>query len=196
MKRSAEKTKELIFLESMKQFAEKGYDGVRMDEIANTLGINKATIYYHFKDKQTIYEMALEIHIEKIIKTLTSQTATAVGAEAKLKIYIMSLVTLIYTNRNFAKIMIRESIIGGKALPLHVKQKFTQVFKIIYKIVEEGVKEGVFIHTDPMFLHMAIVGTLNLYLAIKDVDVVPMKFKTQEEINSHLEKMLLGYIRA
>lgn len=41
-------------------FAEKGYDGSRMDEIAERAQVNKALIYYYFKSKEKILEEILE----------------------------------------------------------------------------------------------------------------------------------------
>ncbi|NPA71325.1 MAG: TetR/AcrR family transcriptional regulator, partial [Gammaproteobacteria bacterium] len=43
------KTAQLIQHSATKLFAEKGYDGTIMDELASITGANKASIYYHFK---------------------------------------------------------------------------------------------------------------------------------------------------
>ena len=38
-----------------KVFAEKGYDGARVDEIAAEAGMNKAMLYYRIGDKEELY---------------------------------------------------------------------------------------------------------------------------------------------
>jgi AcrR family transcriptional regulator len=41
-------------------FAERGYDGVRLSELARELGIGKATLYRHFRNKQALFIDCLE----------------------------------------------------------------------------------------------------------------------------------------
>ncbi len=48
---------------ALKAFLEKGYSNVSLNEIAREAGIKKASIYYHFADKQTLfYECAMEFY--------------------------------------------------------------------------------------------------------------------------------------
>ena len=46
-----EQTKQKILNVAGELFAENGFDGTSVDSIANAAGVNKALIYYHFKDK-------------------------------------------------------------------------------------------------------------------------------------------------
>ncbi len=41
-------------------FADRGYDGVRLNELAHELGIGKATLYRHFRSKQALFMDAVE----------------------------------------------------------------------------------------------------------------------------------------
>ena len=49
-------TKERIFQAALKIFAENGYEGARIDKIAEAVGINKASLYFHFKSKEEIFK--------------------------------------------------------------------------------------------------------------------------------------------
>lgn len=46
-------------------FAEKGFDATSIDAISKAASINKATIYYHFKDKQEIIISLFNVIIEE-----------------------------------------------------------------------------------------------------------------------------------
>ncbi|MGI5900803.1 MAG: TetR/AcrR family transcriptional regulator, partial [Christensenellales bacterium] len=46
--------KERILRASSRLFSEKGYDAARVSEIAHEAGVNKALIYYYFKNKEDI----------------------------------------------------------------------------------------------------------------------------------------------
>ncbi|OHD72450.1 MAG: hypothetical protein A2W19_14005 [Spirochaetes bacterium RBG_16_49_21] len=49
-------TRKRILQVAEELFSEKGFDGTGIEEIAQKAGINKATIYYHFKSKNHIIE--------------------------------------------------------------------------------------------------------------------------------------------
>lgn len=49
-------TKEIILFESLKLFADKGYDGVTVRDIAAEVGIKQSSLYKHFSSKQEIFD--------------------------------------------------------------------------------------------------------------------------------------------
>lgn len=51
-----EKTRNKILSTAEKLFAQKGYDGTSVQDIAKAAAVNKALIYYHFKNKQDIID--------------------------------------------------------------------------------------------------------------------------------------------
>jgi AcrR family transcriptional regulator len=53
-KKDGDITRDKILEVAEKLFSEKGFDGTSVSEIASFAKVNKATIYYHFKDKQDI----------------------------------------------------------------------------------------------------------------------------------------------
>jgi AcrR family transcriptional regulator len=55
-----ESNRERILQTAEKIFAEKGYDAARIDQIAADAGVNKALIYYYFKNKRALLEDLFE----------------------------------------------------------------------------------------------------------------------------------------
>src|SRR6516225_6660906 len=55
-----EKTRAAILKAALQEFAHEGVAGARTDEIARRAGVNKALLYYYFKDKEGLYAAALE----------------------------------------------------------------------------------------------------------------------------------------
>jgi len=51
--------KERIINASKRLFSQKGYDATRVDDIAKTADVNKALIYYYFKNKEDILDSML-----------------------------------------------------------------------------------------------------------------------------------------
>ena len=58
-------------------FAEKGYDGTIMDALAAHCGVNKASIYYHFQDKQHLYEVVLTDIFAQVVDKVINQVSQA-----------------------------------------------------------------------------------------------------------------------
>src|SRR5437667_11802135 len=55
-----EKTRAAILKAALEEFAHEGVTGARTDEIARSAGVNKALLYYYFKDKEGLYSAVLE----------------------------------------------------------------------------------------------------------------------------------------
>ena len=75
MKKKQKDTKSKILSTAGKMFAQKGYYGVSINDIASELGITKAALYYHFDSKSSLTEILLKnavkelkIEIKKAVK--------------------------------------------------------------------------------------------------------------------------------
>src|SRR6266852_2371349 len=55
-----EKTRAAILKAALEEFAHEGVAGARIDEIARSAGVNKALLYYYFKDKDGLHGAVLE----------------------------------------------------------------------------------------------------------------------------------------
>jgi AcrR family transcriptional regulator len=60
-------TKEKIFEASLELFAQKGFDAVSMREIAEAVGIKKASLYSHFSSKDELLEKLLEYPMARLM---------------------------------------------------------------------------------------------------------------------------------
>lgn len=53
-------TKEIILYKALELFADKGYDGVSVRDIAGAVGIKQSSLYKHYKNKQAIFDTLVE----------------------------------------------------------------------------------------------------------------------------------------
>jgi AcrR family transcriptional regulator len=63
-------TREQIRDVALEMFAERGYDGTSLREIAERLGVTKAAVYYHFKTKEDILVSLLEDFLGQVDELL------------------------------------------------------------------------------------------------------------------------------
>lgn len=57
-------TKERIFEAAVNQFAEKGYSGTSIRDLAKEVGIKESSMYNHYNGKQAILQAILEYHLQ------------------------------------------------------------------------------------------------------------------------------------
>src|SRR5947208_11300102 len=72
-----EKTRAAILKAALEEFAHEGVTGARTDEIARSAGVNKALLYYYFKDKEGLYGSVLE----QVISGLFSRVSAVLDRE-------------------------------------------------------------------------------------------------------------------
>src|SRR5581483_10397579 len=83
-------TREQIRRLALELFAEHGYDGTSLREIADRLGITKAAVYYHFKTKEEILVSIVDdfiTEVDKLISWAQQQPATAATHEQVVRRY-------------------------------------------------------------------------------------------------------------
>ena len=166
----------------MAVFAEEGYSGARVDEIARRAGVNKAMIYYRIGDKQTLYIEVIHNLFGEIGTSIRSNIPENMEPEEKLKSYIKGLTRTIAEHPYLPGIMMRELASGGGNISEVVAADFAGILAVPGKIISEGINKGVFIKTNPMILHMMIVGFM-------------MFFRTTEPVRKRYSGMLPDTMR-
>lgn len=146
-------------------FAEKGFEGARVDEIAERAGINKAGLYYHLGNKSDIYIAVFRSVMGNTIQVIEDRVKNETAPEAKLKAYANELAVNVDSNRYFAPLMMREVISGAKNLPDECLVMMMQVMQLLKQILDEGAAKGVFKDVNAMIIHMLIINTLLFYIS-------------------------------
>lgn len=144
-------------------FAEKGYSGTHVDEIAARAGVNKATLYYQIGDKDTLYAHVIHQVLGNIAGVLAEDVGKATHPADKLKRYINGIAAAVDKNPELPSIMMREMAGGGAHLPRVVIEDVAGVLTVLQGILEDGRKKGIFEAVSPFLIHMMIMGTILFY---------------------------------
>jgi AcrR family transcriptional regulator len=75
--RDADRTKTRIFDAAVAEFAAKGFDGARIDKIAERSGVNKRMIYIYWGDKEDLYREILRRKVMAMHEIFTADWSTA-----------------------------------------------------------------------------------------------------------------------
>jgi AcrR family transcriptional regulator len=82
---SGDERRESILQLTSRAFAERGYDGVRTAELAESAGVSEALIYQHFRTKAELYHAAVERSAEILEEQIVQASANGSGIEERLE---------------------------------------------------------------------------------------------------------------
>ena len=142
-------------------FAEKGFEGARMDEIASVVGVNKATLYYRIGDKDALFSAVLKRIFTAKIARMEQSLDTVLDVEERVRTFAATLVDGDHPEQ-FSAIMLREIAAGGRNLPDDVLPLMGRVVGALEQTLAQGVKEGRFNPVNPFLVHMTLVGACTL----------------------------------
>lgn len=141
-------------------FADQGFGGARVDEIAHRAGVNKAMLYYRVGDKEALYTAVLTRNFATARRNLEAALATADSATERLTAIIGAIVRTARAIPNHPQIMLREVASGGAGLSPVVIAAMAELLGLVRGVLEEGVREGVFRPIDPLLTHLLVLGTV------------------------------------
>ena len=150
-------------------FAEIGFAGARIDDIAARAGVNKAMLYYHVGDKEQLYAAVLIGTMERGFASLRAATEQAASPSEKLQCVLDTLAELGTSDPHFVPIMLREIASGGATLPDEMLMRMTSVFRVVADVLAEGTKKGAFRKTDPLLTHVSLVGSMMFLVASQPI---------------------------
>ena len=141
-------------------FADGGYDGVSVGELARAARVNRAMLYYYFKDKRDLYRQAI-INVLELIPALWEREDLKAGAPAdRLDRYVGALWEALAENRDAMPMIMRELSSGGSERELIFSRYLIPNAMFITKIVEDGVSTGDFAPAPPLFVTVALISGL------------------------------------
>ncbi|MDH5465660.1 MAG: TetR/AcrR family transcriptional regulator, partial [Thiovulaceae bacterium] len=116
-------------------FAKNGYAGTIMDELAEACELNKATIYYHYKDKSNLYNEVLTRHLTVVVDTVTDAVAKQEKALDKIDAYVKAFSQANSQNSFIVSILMREIASGSELMPDRAKAQMHRMLMIIKQII-------------------------------------------------------------
>lgn len=155
-----------------------------MDEIAQSMGKGKSSIYYYFKSKEEIYEAVIEREAEFLRQEVTKAISQVDDPAEKLKTYVYTRMKTFRKVTNYYD-AIRSEVVSHLEVINRIRDKYDrEEVRLLQNIIEEGVAKKVFHMKDPELASIAIVT------ALKGLEV-PMFWSTKrKDAENNLEELL------
>jgi AcrR family transcriptional regulator len=68
--------REAILAAALEEFAARGFEGARLDDVARRAGVAKGTIYLHFRDKETLFQELIRSTLTPIVAMIEAAGKT------------------------------------------------------------------------------------------------------------------------
>lgn len=144
-------------------FAEKGYSGARVDELALAAGVNKATLYYQIGDKEALYHAVLDRDFRRVADKIEGSVLGSDNCEEQIRRIITTFASEIAETGYIAPLLLREIVSGGRNLPDSALAQMGRILNLLTTALRCGIESKRFRPVNIFMLHMMIVGSLNLY---------------------------------
>lgn len=164
--REARDTRGAVFLAAAHAFSARGYDGVGVDDIARAARVNKAMIYYHFKDKLTLYREIVRDMLRDAGTHITAIADDPGPADRRIERFVETFAVLKDARPWLPTMMLREMAEGAPHLDLETLGMMRGIFGAFARIVADGQAQGRFRQdVQPMLGYLSVIAPLLLNAA-------------------------------
>lgn len=198
-------TRERIIEVSLELFAQRGFSGVSVRDIAKVVGVRESALYKHFKNKQDILDQIIiemqsrirSVYVEQQVPEAVREDVT-VGyeelSEDRLKEITWQLFCL-YTKdpmvSNYRKLLVREMLVSNHIADLYSEAFIMGVLRRQGETFSKLVEDGMFRKEEAEIVALHFYGPI--FLLFQQYDCHP---EQEEEIKNILEKHVEAFGRS
>lgn len=149
-RRATVPTRDVILDAAGRRFAERGFTGVSVREIAADAGLkNQASLYHHFRDKRALYEAVLVRGLEPIV-TMVSGSRTANPSGEPEDGFVERLVDYLAAHPHLPRLIQRAALEDRRYLPSTVarvlRPLYTEGIRVLADSTDAGWEAGDLLH--------------------------------------------------
>ena len=164
-----EESRAAILRAAAQEFAEHGIAGARTDAIAHAANVNKALLYYYFRDKETLYGAVLDNAFSGMKENIFLVLDGDLPPREKIMAYVGAYFDFIASNQIYPKLMQREMMRAREGDSVHlsrlVKTYFQPIYRRVGELLHKGIAEGEFRKVDPAHFIPSMVAMIVFYFS-------------------------------
>lgn len=198
--------RQLIMEATLFLFAEKGYEGTSIRDIAEKANVNVAMVNYYFGSKEKLFENIVKLKSSttrlQLDEIASNKSLTSIE---KVEMVIDSFLERLFTHRRFHRLIHQELILNQReALQCSIVNNLLPNASIIKHVIETGIKKGEFRKVDVECTIATLIGTINQILLSKKMcnrlmckpdDYVPYEDpKFKKRVSAHLKQLLHAHL--
>jgi len=165
----AERTRRAILTAAEGLFAERGFAATRLEDVAEAVGIRRASIVYHFRDKAALYDAVLADVLgalrDRLEPCLLASGPLARRAEAAVAAWV----DFVAERHAFARLLLREVADAGPGRMPPLLRHIRPFFDLVDRILADADDPVLARAVDAVQLASAVVGPVVFHVAAMPV---------------------------
>lgn len=183
---------ERILAAARKIFIKKGYDGARMQEIADEAGINKAMLHYYFRSKDLLYERIFVEFTSKLFPNINAVVSNdSLDIFEKIEKFVEAYIVFLSQNPDIPVFIIgemskRPEVLQKVFSEKEAKNEVPMVAKFAMELMQESAK-GKIKPMNPFHFMISVVAMCAFPFAAKPMMQTFMKL-SEEDFNLFIQE--------
>jgi TetR/AcrR family transcriptional regulator len=133
-----ERTAQRILDAAESLFAERGYAGTTLRDVAAAVGLRTPSLYNHFPSKESLYEAVLERGIQPVLEALSEVALQGDSSSESSRRLIRRTMGLLAQRPDLARLIQQETLAGGRHLSELLRAWIAPVFERARELVESN----------------------------------------------------------
>jgi AcrR family transcriptional regulator len=161
---SGDAARERILDAAAALFSERGFDGVTVGEIAAAAEVSTSNVFYHFTDKQTVYDRVVDRGLERFGSAFDALDGDGTPRE-RIEAFLHAYMRLVFEDDALMAVLVeRFRRASHDASDLLVQRAATAIMRLATAI-SQGVESEAFSPVDPHMAAEALFGMINVRVA-------------------------------
>jgi AcrR family transcriptional regulator len=202
--RDPERTRAAILAAATGEFAGKGLDGARVDEIARRSGVNKRMIYHYFSGKEGLYLAVLEASYAAIRTAEHELRLGDLEPVEGMRALVRFTWSYVVAHPEFLSLLGTENLHRARNLKKlrHIRELHSPLIGMLSELLERGVRRSVFRKSvDPVQLYISIAALGFFYMSNRHTlsTIFGHDLERPQALadrGDHIVELVLGYLRA
>lgn len=159
-------TRRSILEAAEKLFAQRGFALARLEDVGEAVGVTRPALFYHFPDKQALYDAMLEEAFRPLGISIEAALTSTRPIGQRIEDAALAWVDGVAARPTLSRLILRYVA----DMDEHPMQKLygesDRLAGIAWKLVQEGIANGELkpLHADPVHSASAIIGTTVFYV--------------------------------
>jgi TetR/AcrR family transcriptional regulator len=183
-------TRAEIVAAAERHFAERGFEAARLEDIAADVGIRRAAIFYHFGDKQELYDAVLDAVFAGGMAAMPVRG----GAVERLEASLTGWIEYVARRPTVARLILREAAKAQPGAPSPLERTGHAPIAWFRAVIEEGIASGELRPLVDPYRFISLMGATTVFhfaaMPWLTPDV-PFDPRSRDDLEKHKRELLL-----
>lgn len=191
-----QRTRRAILDAALELFAEKGYFGTSLRDVARAVGVRESALYNYFAGKDALFEALLAEHHESRSERMAHLAAAPI-ADGRALLEQIAIETLesftVAREQQFFRIIMSDGIRLAKVGRINLYERMASGRERMHHLLRRLIREGWLRAADVNVLGLAFMSPLVMWRQLHAIDAdLPMIRQPRAFARQHVEQFLLG----